>query len=289
MEIIILNTARSVIRNRRGNINASQVSNVVRAHASLDAHLVSIVGGASMFEDSLVESRIGPISASKRWTALASLSLQFAVAAIIIALPLLHHEALPSHADTPKLLLPPTPKPPVPVTRVEPTSASSASVAAPSVARTMVMPSLLLTRLTATTEVPTLAPIGASMGMHEELPVGIAFGPPDHGPSVTVARERSAAGPLHISTGVSQGLLLAPIRPVYPAIAKAAHVEGTVIVEAVISRTGSIESLHVVSGPLMLQRAAIDAIQAARYRPYRLNGAAIVVETTIMVNFRMGS
>jgi protein TonB len=84
-------------------------------------------------------------------------------------------------------------------------------------------------------------------------------------------------------------MLIAPIRPVYPAIAKAAHVEGTVIVKAVISRTGSVESLHVLSGPLMLQRAAIDAIQAAHYHPYRLNGSATAVETTITVNFRMAS
>jgi protein TonB len=83
-------------------------------------------------------------------------------------------------------------------------------------------------------------------------------------------------------------MLLAPIRPVYPAIAKAAHVEGSVVVEAVISRTGTIESLHVVSGPQMLQQAALDAIREARYQPYRLNGEPTDVETTITVIFRMG-
>jgi protein TonB len=82
-------------------------------------------------------------------------------------------------------------------------------------------------------------------------------------------------------------MLLAPIRPIYPAIAKAARVEGTVIVEAIISAAGRIESARVISGPPMLQRAAIDAIQAARYKPYRLNGEATTVETTITVNFRM--
>jgi periplasmic protein TonB len=83
-------------------------------------------------------------------------------------------------------------------------------------------------------------------------------------------------------------MLIAPIRPVYPAIAKAGHVEGTVVVEAIISRAGTIESLHVISGPMMLQSAAIDAIRAARYRPYRLNGEPTEVQTTITVNFRMG-
>jgi protein TonB len=83
-------------------------------------------------------------------------------------------------------------------------------------------------------------------------------------------------------------MLLAPIRPVYPAIARAARVDGTVVVEAVISRAGRIESLRVVSGPEMLRGAAMDAIREARYRPYRLNGEPTEVETTITVNFRMG-
>jgi periplasmic protein TonB len=93
---------------------------------------------------------------------------------------------------------------------------------------------------------------------------------------------------LHVSTGVSEGMLLAPIRPAYPVIAKVARVQGTVVVEAVISRQGAIESLHVVSGPAMLQNAALDAIREARYRPYRLNGEPIAVETTITVIFRLG-
>ena len=81
---------------------------------------------------------------------------------------------------------------------------------------------------------------------------------------------------------------MAPIRPIYPVIARAAGVQGTVIVEAVISRIGTIESLHVVSGPPMLQSAALDAIREARYHPYRLNGEPTEVQTTITVNFRIG-
>jgi protein TonB len=82
-------------------------------------------------------------------------------------------------------------------------------------------------------------------------------------------------------------MLLALIHPIYPAIAKAARVQGTVVVAAVISRAGTIESLRVLSGPPMLQSAALDAIRAAHYRPYRLNGEPTDVETTITVNFRI--
>ena len=96
-------------------------------------------------------------------------------------------------------------------------------------------------------------------------------------------------GPLHVSKGVTDGMLLTPIQPVYPPIAKAVRLEGTVVLEAVISKAGRIESLHVVSGPDMLRRAALDAVAVARYRPYLLSGEPTDVQTTITVVFRLGS
>jgi protein TonB len=84
-------------------------------------------------------------------------------------------------------------------------------------------------------------------------------------------------------------MLLTPIRPVYPAIARAAGISGQVVVSAVISDTGTIESLQVVSGPELLRRAALEAIQAAHYRPFLLNGQPVEVQTTITVSFRLGA
>jgi protein TonB len=86
-----------------------------------------------------------------------------------------------------------------------------------------------------------------------------------------------------------KGLLLAPITPVYPRIAIASHVEGTVVVTATIDKHGRIVGLQVLSGPLMLQSAAAEAVKEARYKPYLLNGEPTDVTTTISVNFRIGS
>ncbi len=94
-----------------------------------------------MFEDSLVESRVLSISSTKRWTTLASISLQFAVAALVIALPLLHPEAMQFHEDSPKVLLPLLPKAPTPPVRVQPT-ADSSSAASPVLPRTITISSL---------------------------------------------------------------------------------------------------------------------------------------------------
>jgi protein TonB len=118
------------------------------------------------------------------------------------------------------------------------------------------------------------------------MPGGLGIGE-GHGPAVSVVTPKPAMGPLKISS-MSEGMLLTPIRPVYPPIARAAGVQGSVVVEAVISKTGTIESLHVVSGLMMFLNAALEAIREARYRPYRLNGEPVEVQTTITVNFRIG-
>jgi protein TonB len=236
-----------------------------------------------MFEDSLVESQVYHVSSSKRWTMLASIGLQMVIAGVVITLPLLHPEVLPFHVEAPKVMVPLMPKPPVMV-RVETAASASSGAAASSVTRVLTLPPLLPSRGPAV-DAPPLASIGPGMGTPDGLPYGIGVGE-GPGPSVTVAPVKANA-PVNVSTGVLQGMLLAPIRPVYPTIAKAAGVQGTVIVEAIISRTGTIESLHVVSGPQMLQRAAMDAIREARYQPYRLNGVPTEVQTRITVNFRM--
>jgi protein TonB len=93
---------------------------------------------------------------------------------------------------------------------------------------------------------------------------------------------------LSISSGVMQGMLLLKTTPVYPPIAKAARVSGTVVLQATISKTGSIENLHIISGPAMLQQAAMQAVRSWRYRPYLLNNEPVEVETTVNVIFSLG-
>jgi protein TonB len=76
--------------------------------------------------------------------------------------------------------------------------------------------------------------------------------------------------------------------PLYPPIAKAARVQGTVQLQATISKTGAIENLKVVGGPAMLQQAALDAVSTWRYKPYLLNNERVEVETTVNVIFTLG-
>jgi TonB family protein len=95
------------------------------------------------------------------------------------------------------------------------------------------------------------------------------------------------ARPLNISAGVAVGMLIQKTTPVYPTIAKSARVSGAVVLQATISKTGSITNLSVLSGPPMLRQAALDAVRTWRYKPYRLNNEPTDVETTVNVIFSL--
>jgi TonB family protein len=94
-----------------------------------------------------------------------------------------------------------------------------------------------------------------------------------------------SSGPVRVSSGVMGGLMQQAVAPVYPPMARAAHVQGMVILHAILSKTGDVENLRVISGPPMLVQAAENAVQQWKYRPYLLNGVPTEVETTINVNF----
>jgi len=93
---------------------------------------------------------------------------------------------------------------------------------------------------------------------------------------------------ISVSGGVMAGALIKRVRPDYPPIARAARVQGTVVLQAIISKDGYITNLHVISGPPMLQQAAMDAVKEWRYRPYLLLGQPVEVQTTVNVIFTLG-
>jgi len=82
-----------------------------------------------------------------------------------------------------------------------------------------------------------------------------------------------------------EGNLIYKVQPVYPPMARAARVQGTVVLRAMISKNGTIENLQVVSGHPLLVRAAKDAVRQWLYRPYVLNREPVEVETQVTVNF----
>jgi len=83
------------------------------------------------------------------------------------------------------------------------------------------------------------------------------------------------------------GLLLRRVNPTYPPLARTARIQGKVLLQAQISKSGDIQNLQVISGHPMLIQSALDAVKQWKYRPYLLNGEAVEVDTTIEVNFTL--
>ena len=85
------------------------------------------------------------------------------------------------------------------------------------------------------------------------------------------------------------GLAISRPDPIYPAIAKAAHVQGIVVLHALISKTGTIENLTVISGsPMLTQAPRSMECNGGGISPIMLSGEPVEVETTISVNFTFG-
>ncbi len=95
------------------------------------------------------------------------------------------------------------------------------------------------------------------------------------------------SGPVRVSGGVIVGLCLSCPSPVYPPIALAAHVQGSVVLHAILSKQGTVENPQVISGPEMLRNAAMQAVRSWQYKPYLLGAEPVEVDTTVTVEFRL--
>jgi periplasmic protein TonB len=110
--------------------------------------------------------------------------------------------------------------------------------------------------------------------------VGAVFGSPKQ-PRVQIASQQVISLP----SSVAAGLLIQKTQPVYPLVAKTGQVSGTIVLAATISKTGNIENLSVVSGPVMLRMSAVGAVRTWRFKPYMLYDQPTAFQTTIYVHF----
>jgi periplasmic protein TonB len=214
-----------------------------------------------MFEDSLVEST-GRIRTRSKWFAIGSFILQATLVAALVLIPFLHPTALPKQALTMMLTAPPPPQAPAEM----PAHAATSRSGSPPMLTAIIAPSAIPRHPAMVNDsVPGSVDLSRSGGVSDVIGAMNDVG--THPPPAINPPPRSNPGPLRISAGVAAGHLLVPIRPVYPVIAREARVQGTVVVEAVISKEGTVERARVLSGPPMLTAAALGAIQQARYEP----------------------
>jgi protein TonB len=245
-----------------------------------------------MFDD-LVISSANPKKTNKPWTVALSALVQIGIVIVMILIPLIYTEALPKQLLTTFLVAPPPPPPP------PPPAAQIQRIVKP-VARL-----IHNGQMTA----PTVIPKKVEMIKEEELPpdvgaVGVTGGVPGGVPGGQAGGVLggiiggTGAGlppppkvtPKSIRVGgnVAQANLIHQVTPQYPAIAKTAHISGTVLLHAIIGKDGTVQDLQYISGPPLLMRSAMDAVRQWRYKPTLLNGDPVDVDTTISVVFTLG-
>jgi periplasmic protein TonB len=229
-------------------------------------------------------------------SAVLSFAVQCLLLGVLLIVPLMFTDVLPQQQLLTFLMAPPPPPPPPP----------AASVAAARVVK-VVESDILNGRLRA----PSRIPQNVQMIREDEAPPdlsggGVAGGVPGGIPGgqlggviggILSSTPNAAAVPklvmpaatkrIRVSQGVTEGRLIQKIEPKYPPLAQSARIQGQVLLTAVISKTGEIQNLVLVSGHPLLVPAALEAVKKWRYRPYLLNGEPVEVETTITVNFEL--
>ena len=243
-----------------------------------------------MFEDSLIESG-GRLKTKRGVTSLISFIIQIGIICVMILIPLIFTEALPRTQLMTFLVAPPPPPPPPP----------------PAAAPVKVVKQIQTDIVNGQLRTPTKIPQKVQMIKEEEAPPpvmassGVVGGVPGGVPggqmggviggiiSSTPVAVPHVATPqrVRVSAGVTNGLLVKRVQPQYPPLARQARIQGTVILQAEISKTGDIQNLRLISGHPMLAPAAIEAVKQWKYKPYLLNGEPVEVETTVQVNFTL--
>src|SRR5271167_4006015 len=237
-----------------------------------------------MFEDSLMESG-GRLKSKRGATTIISFVLQILLIGVLVLLPLIFTEALPRQQLMTFLVAPPPPPPAAEVHVVKKiqTELDNGQLRTPTAIPKKIQ------MIKEDEPPPNTGVAGVVGGVPGGVPGGAMGGVLGSVIGNVPSAVPKAATPqrVRVSQGVSQGLLIHRVQPQYPPLARQARVQGTVVLQAVIGKDGTIQNLHVVSGHPMLIQAAMDAVKQWRYRPYLLNGEPVLVETTINVNFEL--
>ena len=244
-----------------------------------------------MFEDSLIESG-GKLKTKRGWTSLISFAIQVAIVGVMVLIPLIFTEALPKTQLMTFLVAPPPPPPPPP------------PAAAPVKVVKQIQTDIVNGQLRTPTKIPKKVeiikedeappPVMATTGVVGGVPGGVpggsmggVLGSIASAGSVAALPKVATPQRVRVSSGVQSGLLVRKVQPTYPPLARQARIQGTVVLQAQISKSGDIENLQLVSGHPMLAPAAIEAVKQWKYKPYLLNGEPVEVETTVQVNFSL--
>ena len=239
-----------------------------------------------MFADSMLETSWGQRS-RRGWMTLTSLGLQALAAAFLLLLPLIATSSLPQLRPlSPPVSLAP---PPGPVPTPSPPQSSAVSPRK-MLGNVLLAPRRIPIGMQNVVDDPAPPQLGTSSPY---VPGSTGSGDPNEilnsmgtGAKPALPPPPPPAHMVRLSS-MREGDLIYKVKPEYPSLARSAGIQGSVVLQAVISRQGTIENLRVLTGHPMLVRAAVAAVIQWRYRSYVLNNEPVEVETQITVNFSL--
>lgn len=249
-----------------------------------------------MFSQSVLE--FGPQRKGKFLATSASFFFNCVAIGVMLLVPLIFTEALPKAQLLTFLVAPAPPPPPPPPAAAEPVRVVRHIETDMLNTGQLRTPSRIPQKVQMIREEEAPPPMMATGGVVGGVPGGIPGGQLGGVIGGIVASASNAAVPkfipvtpqrVRISQGVTRGLLIKRIEPTYPPLARAARVQGDVILSAIIDTNGEIKNLQLISGHPMLVPAALEAVRQWRYKPYLLNGQPVEVETVVTVIFTLSS
>ncbi len=245
--------------------------------------------GTIMFLESLLETS-APAKKRRGWATVTSFLIEAAVVGLLILLPLLYTDALPMLGWGRTTVIGP------PAGEARPTPDRTVQGTKPRPVR----------NVDTGIHVPDRIPVGVAASTDHDPPPNEADETPCTGLCVPGSIGSGGNNPLidrmlegvrpeparpeprervPVISTIAEGMLIRRVQPIYPRLAIEAHIQGQVVLRAVIGRDGMIHGLDALRGHPLLIPAAVDAVRQWQYRPYFLNGQPVEVETQVTVNF----
>jgi periplasmic protein TonB len=246
--------------------------------------LVGAMRRQNYFADAILDASSGTKAKRAAHTGVA-LAIQAGVVVLLLLAPLFFTKGLDMYQLNRTLLVAPpppaAPPPPMQHAQVMPKQSSfmHAQLSAPTI-----IPAKIAVTAAPDAGAPAVSEMagGVPGGMGGVL--GGELGGPAPPPPPVAARPK---GPVRISEGMKQPRLVYGPPADYPALARQAHIAGSVFIEAVIDEHGNVTQVHVISGPALLLGAAMRAVAQRKYEPTVLDGEAVAIELKVEVAFHL--
>jgi len=285
------------------NVNRSQISAatpiylpiLVETEGKKSEDSRPVKGAERLFSEALLETSTTrqPNSAKKL---LLSVSIHVLILVALILVPLYFTDTLNLKQFTQTMLVaPPPPPPPPPAAQQIVRSLTPKRVFVN--AGKLIAPTVIPSRVAMLKEAPLDPDLGS--GLTGGVPGGVAGGQlggviggivaEAHSvPRPPVAKSAQSGTPLRVGGRVRAPKNLLKVQPAYPPLARQSHIQGNVLIDAVIDTDGNVVEMNLVSGHPLLVPAALEAVRHWKYEPTYLNDQAVPVQLIVTVTFQLG-